>query len=51
LDALRDYDKDKTLKAMMGEEFSSAYPEAEAARNGTPTCRISRLGNPDTLDI
>jgi len=25
LDALREYDKDKTLKAMMGEEFSSAY--------------------------
>ncbi|MFZ0100164.1 MAG: type III glutamate--ammonia ligase, partial [Gemmobacter sp.] len=25
LDALRDYDNDSTLKAMMGEEFSSAY--------------------------
>ena len=25
LDALREFDKDKTLKAMMGEEFSAAY--------------------------
>ena len=25
VDALREFDKDKTLKAMMGEEFSAAY--------------------------
>ena len=47
LDALREFDKDKSLKAALGEEFSAAYLKLKH-RNGTPTPRISRNGNATT---
>ena len=44
LDALREYDKDKSLKAAMGEEFSAAYLKLKH-RNGIHTPRISPSGS------
>ncbi len=44
LDALREYDKDKTLKAMMGEEFSNAYLQAEAQGMGQLRLALLALG-------
>ena len=47
LDALREFDKDKSLKAALGEEFSAAYLKLKH-RNGIPTPRISRSGSATT---
>lgn len=44
LDALRLYDKDKTLKAAMGAEFSAAYLKMKH-QEWNDTLRISPNGN------
>ena len=51
LDALRDYDKDKTLKAMMGEEFSSAYLKLKHQEWNSYCSHFSKWENENTLDI
>lgn len=51
LDALRDYDKDKTLKAMMGEEFSSAYLKLKQQEWNSFVSHFSRWEHDNTLDI
>ena len=51
LDALRDYDKDKTLKAMMGEEFSSAYLKLKQREWDSFVSHFSRWEHEHTLDI
>ena len=45
LDALRAFEKDKGLRAALGEEFSRVVPEAEATTSGTPTPGTSRSGS------
>ncbi|MGB3148463.1 MAG: type III glutamate--ammonia ligase [Paracoccaceae bacterium] len=51
LDALREYDKDKTLKAMMGEEFSSAYLKLKTQEWNSYASHFSRWEHENTLDI
>ena len=51
LDALRDYDKDKTLKAMMGEEFSTAYLKLKRREWDSYVAHFSRWEHETTLDI
>jgi glutamine synthetase type III len=51
LDALRDYDKDKTLKAMMGEEFSSAYLKLKRREWDSYCSHFSKWEHENTLDI
>jgi glutamine synthetase type III len=51
LDALREYDKDKTLKAMMGEEFSSAYLKLKHKEWDSYASHFSRWETDNTLDI
>jgi glutamine synthetase type III len=51
LDALREYDKDKTLKAMMGEEFSSAYLKLKHQEWNSFVSHFSRWEHETTLDI
>ncbi len=51
LDALREYDKDKTLKAMMGEEFSTAYLKLKQKEWDSYTAHFSRWETENTLDI
>ena len=51
LDALRDYDKDKTLKAMMGEEFSTAYLKLKQQEWNSFVSHFSRWEHDNTLDI
>ena len=51
LDALREYDKDKTLKAMMGEEFSSAYIKLKQREWDAFAAHFSRWEHENTLDI
>ncbi len=51
LDALRDYDKDKTLKAMMGEEFSAAYLKLKHKEWNSYVSHFSRWEHENTLDI
>lgn len=51
LDALREYDKDKTLKAMMGEEFSSAYLKLKHKEWNSFVSHFSRWEHETTLDI
>lgn len=51
LDALRDYDRDKTLKAMMGEEFSTAYMKLKLQEWNSFVSHFSRWENEHTLDI
>jgi glutamine synthetase type III len=51
LDALREYDKDKTLKAMMGEEFSSAYLKLKHKEWDSFVSHFSRWEHENTLDI
>ncbi|MFN4101939.1 MAG: type III glutamate--ammonia ligase, partial [Pararhodobacter sp.] len=51
LDALRDYDKDTTLKAMMGEEFSSAYLKLKLQEWNSFVSHFSRWEHENTLDI
>ena len=51
LDALREYDRDKTLKAMMGEEFSSAYLKLKHQEWNNYASHFSRWETENTLDI
>ncbi|PRD38778.1 type III glutamate--ammonia ligase [Gemmobacter lutimaris] len=51
LDALREYDKDKTLKAMMGEEFSSAYLKLKNQEWNSFVSHFSRWEHENTLDV
>ena len=51
LDALRDYDKDTTLKSMMGAEFSSAYLKLKHKEWDSYASHFSKWENENTLDI
>ncbi|MBT9244074.1 type III glutamate--ammonia ligase [Gemmobacter fulvus] len=51
LDALREYDKDKTLKAMMGEEFSAAFIKLKQKEWDSFVAHFSRWEHENTLDI
>ncbi len=51
LDALRAYDADTTLKAMMGEEFSSAYLKLKHEEWNSFVSHFSRWEHENTLDI
>ena len=51
LDALREYDKDTTLKAMMGEEFSTAYLKLKQKEWDSYSAHFSRWETENTLDI
>ncbi|SEN30339.1 gamma-glutamylmethylamide synthetase [Gemmobacter aquatilis] len=51
LDALREYDKDSTLKAMMGEEFSAAYMKLKHKEWDSFVSHFSRWEHDNTLDI
>ena len=51
LDALREYDKDKTLKAMMGEEFSAAYLKLKHKEWNDYCSHFSTWETQMTLDI
>lgn len=51
LDALRDYDKDTTLKSMMGEEFSAAYLKLKHKEWDSFVGHFSRWEHENTLDI
>jgi glutamine synthetase len=51
LDALREYDKDRTLKAMMGEEFSSAYLKLKHQEWNSYCSHLSKWETENTLDI
>jgi glutamate---methylamine ligase len=51
LDALRAYDKDATLKAMMGEEFSTAFLKLKHKEWDSYAAHFSRWETENTLDI
>ena len=51
LDALRLYDKDKELKAMMGEEFSSAFLKLKTQEWNSYVSHFSAWEKEHTLDI
>jgi glutamine synthetase type III len=51
LDALREYDKDKTLKTAMGEEFSSAYLKLKRQEWDSYVAHFSTWEHENTLDI
>ncbi len=51
LDALRLYDQDSTLKAMMGEEFSAAYIKLKGREWDSYASHFSKWENEHTLDI
>ncbi len=51
LDALRLYDKDKELKAMMGEEFSAAYLKMKHQEWTSFVTHFSQWEKDNTLDI
>ena len=51
LDALREYDKDKTLKALMGAEFSAAYLKLKHQEWNSFVSHFSRWEHENTLDI
>ncbi len=51
LDALRDYDRDSTLKAMMGEDFSKAYLKLKLQEWNSYTAHFSAWEHQNTLDI
>jgi glutamine synthetase len=51
LDALREYDKDKTLKSMMGDEFSSAYLKLKHQEWNSYCSHFSSWETQTTLDI
>ncbi len=51
LDALREYDKDKSLKAAMGEEFSAAYLKMKQQEWNDFTSHFSQWEKDNTLDI
>ncbi len=51
LDALRDYDKDETLKALMGTSFSNAYLKLKRQEWDSYTAHFSRWEHDNTIDI
>lgn len=51
LDALREYDKDKDLKGMMGAEFSSAFLKMKHQEWNSFVSHFSRWEKENTLDI
>ncbi|MEO9649253.1 MAG: type III glutamate--ammonia ligase [Roseobacter sp.] len=51
LDALREYDKDKGLKAAMGQEFSAAYLKMKMQEWNDFTSHFSEWEKENTLDI
>ncbi|MBP9048478.1 MAG: type III glutamate--ammonia ligase [Tabrizicola sp.] len=51
LDALREYDKDKTLKSMMGDEFSAAYLKLKHKEWNDYCSHFSAWETQTTLDI
>lgn len=51
LDALREYDKDKTLKSMMGEDFSNSYIKLKHQEWNSYMSHFSAWENENTLDI
>jgi len=51
LDALRAYDKDTTLKSMMGAEFSAAYIKTKQAEWDSYVSHMSSWEIEHTLDI
>jgi glutamate---methylamine ligase len=51
LDALREYDRDTTLKAMMGEEFSAAFLKLKHKEWDSYASHFSRWETENTLDI
>jgi glutamine synthetase len=51
LDALREYDKDKSLKAAMGNEFSAAYLKLKQQEWNSFVSHFSRWEKEHTLDI
>ncbi len=51
LDALRVYDKDKDLKAMMGEEFSAAYLKMKHQEWTGFVTHFTQWEKDNTLDI
>ena len=51
LDALREFDKDKTLKAMLGTEFSQAYLNLKRKEWDSFTAHFSKWEQDNTLDI
>ena len=51
LDALREYDKDKGLKAAMGDEFSAAYLKMKHQEWNSFTAHFSDWEKANTLDI
>jgi glutamine synthetase len=51
LDALRAYDKDKSLKEAMGSEFSSAYLKMKTQEWNSYASHFSTWERENTLDI
>jgi glutamine synthetase type III len=51
LDALRDYDRDTTLKSMMGDEFSSAFLKLKQKEWDAYASHFSKWETENTLDI
>jgi len=51
LDALREYDKDKTLKSMMGDEFSAAFLKLKHQEWNSYASHFSKWETDTTLDI
>ena len=51
LDALREYDKDKQLKSMMGEEFSAAFLKLKHQEWNAYCRHFSEWERANTLDI
>jgi glutamine synthetase type III len=51
LDALREFDRNKTLKSMMGEEFSAAYLKLKMQEWHDYTAHFSAWERDNTLDI
>jgi len=51
LDALREYDKDKSLKAALGEEFSSAYLKLKHQEWNSYASHFTQWERDHTLDI
>ena len=51
IDALREYDKDKSLKAAMGEEFSAAYLKMKTQEWNAYCSHLTEWERENTLDI
>ena len=51
LDALRDYDRDTTLKSMMGDEFSAAFLKLKQKEWDAYASHFSKWETENTLDI